>query len=369
MKFKCIVMDESHYLKNHKSNRTKAVKQLAKNIKYRFALSGTPMINRPRELISQLDIIDRLETMGGFWTYAKQYCDAKETRFGWDMGGFSNIVELHDKLINSCFIRRLKSDVLDELPEKQRTEIPLMIDNMSEYMEAKLNFVKWVKTNVISEEEFKEQIDENTLLTKSQKNMVIKAKMQLKLDGIQQAEAMVQLEYLKQISAKGKLNKFKEWADNIIDSGEKIVIFAHHQEIYKELLKYYKDNCVSIVGGMTAKKKDEAVEQFQTNDKIRVFIGALDAAGVGITLTASSTVAFVEFGWTSAIHDQAEDRCHRMGQKNFTNIYYFYGKDTVDEHILELIKEKRELSGAILDGKKIKMEETEDLKKLINKFL
>lgn len=368
-KFKSIIIDESHYCRNRKSSRTIAVRELAKEIRYRFALSGTPMINRPSELIPQLVILDRLESMGGFWTYAKKYCDAKEGRFGWDLSGFSNLRELHDKLVETCFIRRRKSDVLSELPEKQRSMIPLKIDNRQDYDEAKEDLIKWlsltlkpkISGEVLSDNKLKQLAD-------SQKKSIITRRINKKLLGAKKAETLVKIEYLKQLCARGKLAKFKEFVDNFIQSGEKLVIFATHKEIYQELIEEYKDISVHIVGGSSNKHKQDAVDKFQTDSKIKLFIGAIDAAGVGHTLTAASNVAFIEFGWTSAVHDQAEDRCHRIGQKNFVNCHYFYGVDTIDEYVLELIDRKRKITSSATDGE-IHSINDDDLEELINKFI
>jgi len=152
---------------------------------------------------------------------------------------------------------------------------------------------------------------------------------------------------------------------------EKLLIFAKHQEIYKKLIDKYKDVSVHIVGGMTSKQKDVAVEEFQNNPKVKLFIGALDAAGVGLNLTASSTVAFIEFGWTSAIHDQAEDRVHRIGQEDFVKCYYFYAEKTIDDEILELIETKRAIAANIEDGITIPSDSAsdDDITEILSKFI
>jgi SWI/SNF-related matrix-associated actin-dependent regulator 1 of chromatin subfamily A len=352
--FKSIIIDESQYIRNRKSSRTNAVIYLAKNLKYRFALSGTPMINRPVELITQLRAIDKLDAMGGFWTFAKRYCNAEETNFGWNFMGMSNLKELHSKLIETCFIRRRKTDVLDELPDKQRTYIPIEIDNLSEYNSASSNLIEWMRKSLMEPTLFQYENDSSlSKLKKSQRQSLALNKINRKLLSAKKTQALVKLESLKQLVARGKLNKFKEFIDNFLLGGEKIVIFATHNETYSDLIKKYKDICVSIVGGDSMKKRDDAVQSFQTDPKIRVFIGAIDAAGVGITLTAASTVAFIELGWTSAIHDQCEDRCHRMGQKESVNCYYFYGENTIDDDILKVIENKRKVGDAVHDGEDI----------------
>lgn len=369
IKFKSIIIDESQYCINRKSMRTQSVQELSKNIKYRFALSGTPMINRPSELISQLVILDQLENMGGFWTYAKRYCNAYEGDFGWNLSGFSNLQELHDKLVSTCFIRRRKKDVLTELPEKQRSLIPLQIDNKVEYDSVKNNLINWLM-NTFSIKIKNDVMTDSTLshLVDSQKKSLVLNRINKKILNAKKSETLVKIEYLKQLAAQGKLNKVMEFIDNFINSGEKLVLFATHKEIYNKIIEKYKDVCVYIVGGSSNVQKQQAVDKFQTDDKIKLFVGSIEAAGVGHTLTAASNVAFIELAWTSAMHDQCEDRCHRMGQKNFVNCYYLYGVDTIDELILELIDLKRKASSAVIDGEDVNIT-TDDLETLIYRFV
>jgi len=370
VQFKSVIIDESHYISNYKSLRSKAVKELTKKIRYRYALSGTPLLNRPRELISQLDILDRLDSMGGFWTFAKRYCDAVEGPFGWDFSGKSNLDELHSRLKTACFIRRKKEDVLDELPPKERILLPILID-MTEYTKASKNFKKWLKMQLANEHDYLKDLKEIKMLTDSQRKLIAESKLSHKLNKTLEAEALVKIEKLKQIVAKSKLDKVYDFIDNFLNYDEKLVIFAKHKEIYDKLIKRYADISVHIVGGMTGKQKDFAVEEFQNNPKIKLFIGAIDSAGVGLTLTASSTVVFIELGWTSAVHDQAEDRTHRIGQKDFVKCYYFYAENTIEEKILELIEKKRAISANILDGKTMISDSASgnDISEILSKFI
>ena len=228
-----------------------------------------------------------------------------------------------------------------------------------------------MKMNLMNENEYYEELKKITLLTDSQRKMIANAKATQKLNKTLAAEAIVKIEKLKQIVAKGKLNKVYEFIDNFLMYDEKLLIFAKHQEIYKKLIDKYKDISVHIVGGMTSKQKDKAVEEFQNNPDVKLFIGALDAAGVGLNLTKSNTVAFIELGWTSAIHDQAEDRAHRIGQKDFVKCYYFYCEKTIDEQILELIEKKRNITANISDGITIPQDsaEDDDITEILSKFI
>ena len=247
MKFKSIIIDECHMISNHKSLRTKAVKEISRKIRYRYALSGTPILNRPKELLAQLDVLDRLDTLGGFWTFAKRYCGAYEGNFGWDFSGATNLDELYDNMKKTCFIRRRKEDVLDELPPKERILLPVELSNAKEYETASKNFRKWMKMTVMNESEYYEELKNITSLTDSQRKMVAKAKATHKLNQTLSAEALVKIEKLKQLTAKGKLERVYEFINNFLSYDEKLIVFAKHQEIYKKLIAKYKDICVYVV--------------------------------------------------------------------------------------------------------------------------
>jgi len=326
-------------------------------------------MNNPKELIPQLDILGRLDSMGGFWTFAKTYCDAKQTSFGWDFSGRSNLDDLHKKLNDVCFIRRLKADVLSELPAKQRTMVPIELDNMKEYKQVKKDFVNWLKGNIMKKDDYAGEVNKNEKLTESQKKLLIQARIDRKVNRSRAAEAVVKIEYLKQVCARGKVQRFCDFIDNVLEQGNKLVVFAVHKDIQNLLFdKYRGQNAARIFSEDNTTKRQENIDKFQNDDTCRLMVASLAAGGVGITLTAASTVAFVEFGWTSAVHDQAEDRCHRIGQHDSVNCYYFYGEDTIDEYILELINEKRQVAENITDGKSMEMNES-DLEKIIRKFI
>lgn len=268
-------------------------------------------------------------------------------------------------------IRRLKKDVMAELPPKQRTYIPIEIDNADEYKMAEKDFIKWVKKKLIDPEEYKKQVDAVPNLTKKQKKLLVQAMILNRLDKARRTEALVKIEYLKQIVARGKLKKFIEFIDNAIEQGSKIVVFAVHREIQNKLYEYYKNNnCARIFSEDNITIRDENVQKFQNDESCKIMIASLAAGGVGLTLTASSTVAFMEFGWTPAVHDQAEDRTHRIGQKDSVNCYYLFADKTIDNNILELIDKKRNIMDAIVDGKIQKLDNNEsDVEEILNKFI
>lgn len=349
-KFKSAIVDESHYLMNPKSIRTKSVKSIVKKLPVKIFLSGTPIVNAPKELIPQLDILGKLELFGGWTTFVTKFCNATQTRFGLDYSGSSNMDLLYNKLYKFGMIRRLKSEVLSDLPDKQRVFIPIDIDNRKEYDMLDKDYRKWIISNFEASDEFKEFMQNTKALPLARVEELKKAKVREVTDKYFKAEELTKMEKLKQVCADGKLAKVQEIVNGILETKQKVVIFATHRKICTKLSTIYKKKCVTIMGGTDDKTKFENIKRFQEDDDVTVFIGALDSAGVGITLTAASVVVFVEFGWTPAIHDQAEDRCYRIGQKNSVLCYYIYGKDTIDEDILDAVYDKRVIVTQIVDG-------------------
>lgn len=331
-----IILDEGHYIKNGKRKRTIAIKELTKNIRHKIILTGTPIENKPAELFNQISLINP-KLFPSFFQYAKRYCGAQYTGFGWNFSGASNKEELHSILTSSCMIRRLKSEVLPDLPQKIRTVVPLKIDNIKEYRKAEKDFSAWLKKNG-------------------------------KGKGAS-ANALAQIEYLKQICIKGKMKWIIQWIENYLDQEEKLVVIATHRKTIRDFRRYFKERSiktVKLVGGMEKGERHRSVKRFQTKKNIRIFFGNIKAAGVGITLTAANSLIMTELGWNPSAHDQAEDRIHRIGQKDACSIYYFIAEGTIEEDIIKLIDEKRETVTAILDGKEV--EENTILSELLMKY-
>lgn len=337
--FKFIVFDESHYIKNSKTQRTKAIKDLIKKINPEniLMMSGTLITNRPKELLPQLELLGVVEKIAwSSWDFLMRYTGAfQRTIKGkkvWDFNGSSRTNELYQKMIDGFYIRREVKQVLNELPEKTRTNIYLEIDNRSEYQKAYNDIRKYI------------------LETKEKK---------LKYG----SEHLVKIETLKQILAKGKLEAVKEWVNNVIEN-EKLVLFAHHKEIVTELKNYYP-NALFITGEDNITDRDNAVQQFQNDPEKKLIICSIKAASTGLTLTASRNVAFIELVWTPAEHDQAEARCHRMGQKNHVNIYYLLAENTIEDlQIMPLIEKKRDVFNQVARGF-----EVEENKSLFDEFI
>lgn len=345
--FKSVAIDESHKVKDGTTQQAKFVMGITRDKEYVFELTGTPVLNKSRDLITQLHIIDRLRDVvshiprpnnngklgdySGYNRFINRYC-------GGGMGS-TNLKELNYRLNKYCFYRREKSEVLKDLPAKMRQVILCEISNRHEYQNAENDFVKYLK-------EVRGCTD---------------ADVRRKLRG----EVMVKMGILKQISARGKMNEVKDYVDEIVDSGEKVVVFCSLREIGDRLIQMYPA-AVMIRGGMSDIEKNVSVTKFQTDPETKVIICSIKAAGVGLTLTASSRVVFVEFPWTFADCEQCEDRTHRIGQKDSVQCGYFLGENTIDRYCYELIQKKKSIAQTITGAADDVQEEIID--ELLNLF-
>lgn len=324
---KTVILDEAHYAKNTKAKRTAACIKLCKNAKHVIACTGTPIVNRPMEFYVPI----RLVKPGMFPSrhqFGIRYCSAHNNGWGWDYSGSSNQAELHDLLTSTIMVRRRKIDVLKDLPSKRRAVVPIEVD-LKEYNKANKDFLLW--------------------LAGQDKEKAARAA---------RAETLSKIEALKQLAVKAKLDACCEWLDNLLDSGEKAVIFCTHQSTVDALMARYKGKAVRLTGSDSQTARQVAVDAFQKDDRVRLFVGNLKAAGVGITLTAASNVVFMELGWTPGDHSQAEDRCHRIGQQDSVTAWYLLAEGTIETSIASLISKKQKVLDAVLDGQET---QTEDL--------
>lgn len=337
VKPKIIGADEAHYLKNKTTNRTKAFDSLAKQCQSVLLLTGTAVQNRPAELWKLLNLVNP-KAWSNWFNFAHRYCDAKkipvryrDKRTGkmvrrevWDFNGASNLSELHER-IKPYFIRRLKKDVLT-LGEKSRITVPLDVPD------AKLKAYK----------------------------MAMKVAMdKLIQDGKEDAMQLVMFEKAKQAAFEAKFDAVVEWVSSLLESGRKLVLFVIHKEAARRLKDTFSGVSVVITGETLGKNRSLAVDRFQHDSNVRLLIGNIQAAGVGLTLTAASDVAFVEFDWTPANHTQAEDRVYRIGQDaESVQAWYLVLPETIEETIVELLYRKSVTVSAILDGTTDEVEST-----------
>lgn len=317
--FKGVIIDESHKVKDANTQQAKFTKGICKGKEYVLALTGTPVINKPKDLISQLGIIDRIDEFGGYSHFMRHFCNNGVPPY------HCNLTELNLLLRANCFYRREKHQVLKDLPAKMRNFQICEISNRAEYDKAERDFVQYLKDSGCSDE-------------------AIRKKMR--------GEIMVKIGALKMLSARGKIDAFIEFIDDIVDSGEKAIVFCHLKEIAEKLLAHFR-NAVTIRGGQNSEDRQASVDRFQTDAKVNPIVCSIKAAGVGLTLTASSRVNFIEFPWTAADCDQCEDRSHRIGVRECVQVTYFLGRDTIDQWCYDLIQKKREISNAVTGAEDI----------------
>ena len=328
--FKSIIIDELHRCKDSSTMVSKLTLRLAHKKQLRIGLTGTPVMNRPKDLYPQLCIIGAIQFFGERKAFMDRYCEGGS--------GANNLRELNFLLNKHCFFRRRKADVAKDLPPKVRQTVVCDITTRKEYEKAKNDFVSYLEGLGLSDQE-------------------IARKMR--------GEIMVQMGKLKQISAKGKLPAVKEFIEEILESGEKLVVFANLHEIIDAVADLFP-GAVKITGRLTMEQKQASIDAFQNDDKVNLAVCNIKAAGVGLTLTAASRVAFIEYPNHPADCIQCEDRTHRIGQTNTVQATYFLGLNTIDERSFEIIKEKMEIVNAAMgDQESMDMQIVSDLLKTI----
>lgn len=317
---KLLIADEAHYAKNTKSQRTKALQGLAKRIYKTILLTGTPITNRPKELWPLLNMVDSA-AWPKFFPFARRYCGAYKNEFGWNFDGATNLKELNEA-IKPYMVRRLKSQVLSELPEKQRVTIPMELKPAA--MRA-----------------YRSALDEARAAIKAAKDAGESVG----------AEHLALIEKAKQAAVDGKLPQAIEWIKNFVDSGEKLIVFCTHKFAVQRLMDEFSSIAVKVTGDDSQAARQAAVDAFQSDDGTKLFVGNIKAAGVGLTLTEASNVAFLEFAWTPGDHAQAEDRAHRIGQQSNVTAWYLVAANTIDEDIVSLLEDKRQVVDMATDGR------------------
>ena len=310
--FKSVIIDESHRCKSASTQQAKFCKGICTGKEWVIELTGTPVVNRPKDLIPQLAILDRMNDFGGYKPFVDRYCSGQREA--------SNLRELNFNLWKYCMFRREKSLVLTDLPDKIRQVNTCEITNRKEYMDAERDLIMYLQ-------KYKDADDD-------------------KIEKALRGEVMVKIGLLRNISARGKVRDVIEFVKDFRENGKKIILFCSLHEVVDQLKRYFP-TAVSVTGRESPDEKQRAVDAFQNNPKADIIICSIKAAGVGLTLTASSNVAFVEFPWTYADCCQCEDRAHRIGQKDSVTCYYFLGRRTIDEKVYRIIQEKKNIANAV----------------------
>src|SRR4051794_18882361 len=316
---KALVLDESHYVKNPRAKRTQAVRRLTSALApeaLRLLLTGTPVMNHPEELIAQLRVIGRLEEFGSGARFARRFQGAgAEERIHWH-------------LRRTCFVRRAKRDVLPQLPAKRQVVVPVALDNEAEYRRAEQDVIAWLREQPLDLRE-----------------------LDRKVAAALRAERLAQLNVLRRLAVTGKAAAALTWIEDFLASDEPLVVFSGHRSIQELVLDRFPD-ALHLVGSDSLARREEAVRAFQAGSGPQLLMAATRIGGQGITLTRATNVAFLDLEWTPAMHDQAEDRLHRIGQEDAVTAWYLLAAGTIDETMAELIARKRGIVGAVTDGRR-----------------
>ncbi len=255
--FQTVVADEAHYLKNDKSKRSKSFAEIVKSATRRILLTGTPVLNRPRDLWNLLRTIDN-DTWGNFFKYGQRYCDGWRDRFGWKFDGASNMSELNDRLNGHQWIRRLKADVLSDLPEKMRHHVALEIGD-------------------------KERRAYQRVENDGAKVFHSCGHLASSGDSEARAQILAHITRLRVAAGQAKLEAAGDWIQDLVDSCGKVVVFARHKEVVEGLAERFGG--LKIDGSVSPAKRADVVAQFQSDPEAKVIICSIEAASVGITLT------------------------------------------------------------------------------------
>lgn len=341
-----LICDESHYLKNHKAKRTHVVvghwdNDPAKRIypikaKQRLFMTGTPILNRPKELWTTVRALDRYGLGRDWLGFHMRYCSAYKDKFGWQLDGASNLEELQAKLRGSIMLRRKKEDVLKQLPAKRRQIIMLEPVTVGAKQALK-NEQELLKT----EKKMNELRAEIERLSVDQASEAYKKAVQ-KLSTFENV-AFGESAKLRHRTALAKLPMAMDHLCNVLESEDKIVVFAHHHDVIDQLVEGLANHGVVTFDGRVAdiKKRQAAVEAFQRDPKVRVIVGSIGAMGTGWTLTAASYVAFCELDWVPGNLNQAEDRLHRIGQAESVLVQHLMLNGSFDGRMAKSVMHKQ----------------------------
>jgi SWI/SNF-related matrix-associated actin-dependent regulator 1 of chromatin subfamily A len=311
-----IIIDEAHYIQNGQAQRTKLVNHFSKRTDKLWLLTGTPMTSRPMNYYNLLSLIES-PVAQNWMAYAIRYCQGYQFKAGnrkiWNTSGASNLEELRDRTSRQV-LRRLKTEVLD-LPDKIITPIYLRLKSklyeglMGEYYD-------W----------YKNRTEESSSLT------------------VQFSKLMK----VRQVIAEEKINDTIELAQNIIDQDKKVIIFTNFTDTLQKIHSHFGKQSVYLDGSCTKPQRQYAVDQFQENDKIKVFVGNLKAAGVGITLTSAEAVIMNDLSFVPSDHSQAEDRAYRYGQKSNVLVYYPIFENTIEGVIYDMLSNKKNIIDTVM---------------------
>ena len=334
--FDLVVVDEAHYIKNPTAQRTKLINDIAKNVDRLWLLTGTPMTSRPIDYFNLLSLVDS-PVSKNWMAYAIRYCAGYQFNAGnrkiWNVTGASNLEELRDRT-SGLTLRRLKENVLD-LPDKIITPVYLRLKSKM-YEEIMGEYYDWYDKNP---EESKSLTVQFTKLTK-----------------------------IRQVIADEKISQTIELAENIIEQGKKVIIFCNFTDSLNKICEHFGKAAVKVDGAMSKPQRQHSVDSFQESDKIKVFVGNIKAAGVGITLTAAEAVIMNDLSFLPSDHAQAEDRAYRYGQKNNVLVYYPIFENTIEGIIYDILNNKKQVIATVMGDNLNSSDMAEEILKRIHEI-
>jgi SWI/SNF-related matrix-associated actin-dependent regulator 1 of chromatin subfamily A len=334
--FDLVVVDEAHYIKNVTAQRTKLINDIVKKVDRIWLLTGTPMTSRPIDYFNLLSLIDS-PVAKNWMAYAIRYCQGYQFNVGgrkvWNVMGASNLEELRDRT-TGLTLRRLKEDVLD-LPDKIITPVYLRLKSKL-YEEVMGDYYNWYEGNP---EESKSLTVQFTKLTK-----------------------------VRQIIADEKIAQTIELAENIIEQNKKVIIFCNFTDSLNKIVEHFGKAAVKVDGSMSKPERQHSVDSFQESDKIKVFVGNIKAAGVGLTLTAAEAVIMNDLSFLPSDHAQAEDRAYRYGQKNNVLVYYPIFENTIEGIIYDILNNKKQVIATVMGDNQNTTDAAEEILKRIHEM-
>ena len=337
--WKGIVFDEAHYLKNHTSQRSRLGRKLVEQGQgdpVVYALTGTPMTSRPRDLFVLLQVVGH--PMGrSFLSFARRYCDAYHNGYGWVTDGASNLEELALDL-QGTMLRRGKEEVLD-LPPKVRT---------------------WLDVEVPPGTARKETEVAVGMLLQGRRAQAAGAGSERPV-GRDRTRLVAQLTRARRKLVVAKVSTTLEYVRNAVDQGEKVLVFSCFDAPVKRIHERFGEASVLLTGATPAGKRQELVDRFQEDEGVRVFVANILAGGVGVNLTAARQVVFNDLDWVPANHWQAEDRAYRIGQTGTVQVGYMVGVGTVDEFVRSVLETKAALVAGVVEGRALSAEVSRDV--------
>jgi len=315
-KFDLVILDEAHMISNVQAQRTKIINSFVKKINRVWLLTGTPMTSRPMNYYNLLNLIES-PVAQNWMAYAIRYCQGYQFNAGkrkvWNVSGASNLEELRDRT-SKQILRRLKEEVLD-LPDKIITPIYLNLKS-KDYENLMGEYYDWYDKNP----------DESSSLT------------------VQFSKLMK----VRKVIANEKVNQTIEFTENILEQGKKVIIFTNFTDTLQTIYQHFGKQAVYLDGSCSNAVRQQAVDEFQTNDKIKVFVGNLKAAGVGLTLTSAEVVIMNDLSFVPAEHSQAEDRAYRYGQKSNVLVYYPIFDNTIEAAIYDILNKKKQIIRTVM---------------------